>query len=112
MVATFAAETRDRDRAGPFLALTCEETYIEEREVKREGKAETISERKTRACPTGYFPPRTLTVSGTMPVESLHRGIYNIRTYRAKLDIAGEVEWPGPPSSTSYFSEPGRRPTT
>src|SRR5258706_5531203 len=105
VVATFAAETAGPEIvAGPFLALTCEETYIEEREVKREGKAETISERKTRACPTGYFPPRTLTVSGTMPVESLHRGIYNIRTYRAKLDIAGEVEWPGPPSSTSYFS--------
>ena len=105
VVATFAAETSGPEIvAGPFLALTCEESYIEEREVKREGKAETISERKTRACPTGYFPPRTLTVSAAMPVESLHRGIYNIRTYRAKLDIAGEVEWPGPPPSTSYFA--------
>src|SRR5258706_5083261 len=105
VAATFAGETSGPEIvAGPFLALTCEETYIEEREVKREGRAETISERKTRACPTGYFPPRTLTVSGAMPVESLYRGIYKIRTYRAKLDIAGEVEWPGPPVSTSYFA--------
>ena len=105
VVATFAAETSGPEIvAGPFLALTCEETYTEEREIKRGGKAETISERKTRSCPTGYFPPRALSVSGTMPVESLYRGIYKIRTYRAKLDIAGEVEWPGPPSSTAYFS--------
>lgn len=105
VVATFAAETAGPEIvAGPFLALTCEETYVEEREVKRAGKAETISERKTRSCRTGYFPPRTLSVSGTMPVESLYRGIYKIRTYRAKLDIAGEVEWPGPPASTNYFS--------
>ena len=105
VVATFAAETSGPEVvAGPFLALTCEETYVEEREVKRGGKAETISETRTRACPTGYFPPRTLTVSATMPVESKYRGIYKIRTYRAHLDIAGEVEWPAPAQSTAIFS--------
>ena len=105
VIATFASETSGPEIvAGPFLALTCEETYVEEREVKRAGKAETVSETKTRACPTGYFPPRTLAVSGTMPVESLYRGIYKIRTYRANLDFTGDVEWPAAPTSTSHFS--------
>jgi inner membrane protein involved in colicin E2 resistance len=90
--------------AGPFLALTCEETYTEEREIKRDGKAQTVTERKTRACPTGYFPPRTLDVVAQMPVESLYRGIYRIRTYRATLDFSGDVEWPAPPASTPTFS--------
>jgi len=105
VVATFAAETAGPEVvAGPFLALTCEETYTEEREIKRDGKAQTVTERKTRACPTGYFPPRTLDVVAQMPVESLYRGIYRIRTYRATLDFSGDVEWPAPPASTPTFS--------
>lgn len=105
VVATFAAETAGPEVvAGPFLALTCEESFTEEREIKRDGKAETVTERKTRACPTGYFPPRTLNVAASMPVESLYRGIYRIRTYRAALDFSGDVEWPAPPASTPTFS--------
>jgi inner membrane protein len=101
VTAQFAAEsTGPQVVAGPFLALTCEETYVQEREIKRGGNAETIAEQKVRACPTGYFPPRTLKVTGTLPVEDLHRGIYPIRVYRASLEISGEIEWPAPPTST------------
>ena len=32
-----------------------------------------------------------------MPVERRHRGIYEIRLYRASLDIAGEFDWPAVP---------------
>src|SRR4029078_11077089 len=78
--AQFASETAGEQMvAGPFLALTCEESFVEERQVMRAGKAETISERKAGPCPTAYFAPRTLRVQGRMPVESRHRGIYPIR---------------------------------
>jgi inner membrane protein len=93
----FAVETSGpQSIVGPLLALTCEETYTEEREIKRAGKAETVTERKQRACPTGYFTPRSLDVTGTMPVETRHRGIYPIRLYRATLNLAGEFDWPAP----------------
>jgi inner membrane protein len=81
---------------GPLLALTCEETFTEERQVMRAGKAETVSDKRIASCPTGYFTPRELKVTGTLPVESLHRGIYPIRLYRAALEITGEIEWPAP----------------
>jgi inner membrane protein len=93
----FAAETSGAQLvAGPFLALGCEESYVEEREVKRGGKAETVAERKVRPCNTAYFSPRTLEASGRLPVEELHRGIYPIRLYRARLRLQGEIAWPAP----------------
>jgi len=93
----FAAETSGPQTVvGPLLALTCEERYIEEREIKRGGKAETVAESKVRACPTGYFTPRTLTIAGSIPVEVRHRGIYPIRLYRAALELSGEFDWPVP----------------
>ncbi|HTO48261.1 MAG TPA: cell envelope integrity protein CreD [Burkholderiales bacterium] len=96
---SFAAETSGPQTiAGPLLALTCEETYVEERQIMREGKAETVADRKTRPCPTGYFVPRTLEVAGRLPVEARSRGIYPIRLYRAALELAGELDWPPPPS--------------
>jgi inner membrane protein len=99
VVAQFAAETfAQQVIAGPLLALTCEETYVEEREVKRAGKAETVSERKTTACPTVFFPPRTFRATASMPVESRHRGIYPLRLYRAPVSLGGEFAWPAPPA--------------
>jgi inner membrane protein len=98
----FAAETSGPQVvAGPFLAIACEETYSEEREVMRGGKAETISEQKVRACPTVFAPPRVLEASGHLPVEALHRGIYPIRLYRAKLKLTGEIAWPPPPRASA-----------
>src|SRR5262245_33018151 len=98
----FAAETSGPQTiAGPLLALTCEETFTEERQIMRNGKAETVAERKVGACPTGYFTPHTLKVAGSLPVESRHRGIYPIRLYRAGLEITGEIEWPAPPVGNS-----------
>lgn len=93
----FAAETSAAQVvAGPLLALTCEETYVEERQVMRAGKAETLADRKTGPCPTVYFPPRSLRVTGSLPVETRHRGIYPIRIYRSSLALAGEFAWPPP----------------
>lgn len=83
--------------AGPFIAIACEETYVHEREIKRDGKAETVSEKKVRACPTAYVAPRSLDVVASLPVEERHRGIYPIRLYRAKVRVTGEVAWPDPP---------------
>ncbi len=100
VMAQFAAETSaPQTIVGPLLAITCEETYTEERLIMRKNNAETIAEKKTTSCPTGYFPPRSLKVAGKMPVESLHRGIYQIRLYRASIDMAGEFEWPEPVTS-------------
>lgn len=93
----FAVETSGPQViAGPFIALTCEETFNEERQVMRAGKAETVAERKVGPCPTVFVPPRTLRVDGSMPVERRHRGIYEIRLFRASLEIAGEFDWPAP----------------
>ncbi len=82
---------------GPLLALSCEETVNEERVVMRAGKEETLTETKTRACPTAYFTPRTLAVRGDVKVDRLHRGIYPIRLFHAALGLRGEFDWPGPP---------------
>ncbi|QJR13799.1 cell envelope integrity protein CreD [Usitatibacter palustris] len=82
---------------GPLLALQCEETVVVERLVKRDGKDHTLREPVTRDCATHYFPPRTLAITGRVPVETLHRGIYPIRLYRASLAFAGEFEWPAKP---------------
>lgn len=120
VVNAFAAETSGPQLvAGPLLALTCEETYVAEREVMRAGKAETISEKKTRSCPTAFFAPRTFEANASVPVESLHRGIYSIRMYRADLGLRGEFEWPRPAQAegdkvrtwknayvVTYFSDP------
>jgi len=97
VTAQFASETSGpQSIVGPLIAITCEETYVAEREIMRGGKAETISETKTRACPTAFFTPRTFTANSVVPVETLHRGIYSIRTYRAQLEMQGEFEWPQP----------------
>jgi inner membrane protein len=102
---SFARETSGPQTVvGPLLALACEETVVEERVVKRSGKDDTVAEQKTRACPTAYFPPRTLDVAARVPVESRHRGIYPIRLYRAALDFAGEFDWPSPPSQEGAVS--------
>lgn len=100
----FAAETAGpQTLIGPLLALACEETYVEERQVMRAGKAETVSDQKVTACPTGYFAPRTFRAQGSLPVETLHRGIYPIRLYRAALEVSGEFDWPPapPPNGTN-----------
>src|SRR5436190_10072359 len=79
-IAQFALETSGPQViAGPFLALTCEETYTEEREIKRGGKAETVAEKRVAACPTAFIAPRSLDVDASLPVDSRHRGIYPIR---------------------------------
>jgi inner membrane protein len=106
----FAAETSGPQVvAGPFLALACEETYTSEREIMRSGKAETIAEQKVRPCPTGYVSPRSLDVSGQVPVEARHRGIYPIKLYRARLRLAGEIVWPGPPRQEAQRSRVWRQ---
>ena len=68
---TFAEETSGPQAlAGPFLALSCEETYVDERvEHLEDGKSRTVREKKRRACQTGLFLPRELTITGTVPVE-------------------------------------------
>lgn len=102
VVATFASETSGAQViTGPFLAVTCEETYPEERQILRAGKAETIRETKTGPCPTAYFAPRTFRAGAELPVETLHRGLYLIQHYRAKAHWDGELAWPGPPESTA-----------
>jgi inner membrane protein len=99
---SFAAETSGPQvLAGPFLALTCEETYVEERTIhKEEGKPLTVRETRHRPCPTGLFAPKSFAAQGTLPVEQRYRGIFPIRLYRAALEISGDFEWPAAPAST------------
>ncbi|HEY2629057.1 MAG TPA: cell envelope integrity protein CreD [Usitatibacter sp.] len=105
VVTQFAAETSASQLVvGPVLALTCEEAVEVERQVMHGGKAETIRENRTQPCATGYFPPRAFHATASMPVESLHRGIYPIRLYRAKLSLSGDVDWPALPSTNDAVS--------
>src|SRR5262245_32301294 len=47
--------------AGPLLALTCEETYTDERTVYQQGgQPLTVREKKQRPCPTELYLPREL----------------------------------------------------
>jgi inner membrane protein len=97
----FAAETRGEQAiAGPFLALTCEQAWNEERQVMRAGKAETVTERRTGECPTVFIAPKVLRVEASIPVETLRRGIYPIRAFRAETRVQGQVEWPAEPESS------------
>jgi inner membrane protein len=97
--AQFAAETSGPQLvAGPLLAAACEESFKEERQVMRAGKAETVTETRTMACPTGYFVPRIFKADISMPVEARHRGIYSIRMYRAEVGLSAEFGWPEPPA--------------
>ena len=100
VVRQFASETSGPQLvAGPFLAVTCEETYVEERQIMRGGKADTIAETKTKRCPTAFFAPKTFKATAALPVEARYRGIYPIRLYRAELQLGGEFEWPAPPAA-------------
>jgi len=100
VVEGFAAQTSGPQVvAGPFLALSCEETVLVERQVMHEGKAQTVSEPRTNACPTAFFTPRTFSATAHAPVESLHRGLYTIHLYRAELSMDGGFEWPEAPST-------------
>jgi inner membrane protein len=100
VVAQFAAETSAAQVvAGPFLALSCEETVVQERQILRAGKADTVREPLTRPCETAYFAPRTFAATGSAPVESLHRGLYAIRLFHADLSLQGELDWPDAPST-------------
>ncbi|HXF77268.1 MAG TPA: cell envelope integrity protein CreD [Usitatibacter sp.] len=100
VVAQFAAETSGAQViAGPFLALSCEESVVQERQVLRAGKADTVREPVMRACETAYFSPRTFAATASAPVESLHRGLYAIRLYHADISMQGELDWPDAPST-------------
>jgi inner membrane protein len=97
---TFAQETSGPQAiAGPFLALQCRETYVDQRWVyPKNGDPYAVPEKKQRACPTVLYPPKTLRVVGEAPVEARYRGIYPIRLYRAKLELSGAFAVPPPPA--------------
>jgi inner membrane protein len=97
----FAEETSGpQTLAGPFIALTCEETYVHERTQHLEdGKRLTVREKRKRQCPTQLVLPRELTVAGSVPVEGRYRGIYPIRLYRAGLELSGAFALPPPPAA-------------
>ena len=100
VVEQFAAETSGPQVvAGPLLMLTCEETHVEDREVKRGGRAETVTETLVRDCPLAFMAPRVLDATATMQVESRRRGIYPIRLYRAEVTLSATFEWPAPPAA-------------
>lgn len=97
----FAQETSGPQAiAGPFLALQCQETYVDRRWVypKEGGAPSAVTEKKQRACPTVLHLPKTLTITGDVPVEGRYRGIYPIRLYQAKLEFSGSFAVPPAPS--------------
>lgn len=110
VAAQFANETAGPQViVGPFLALTCEETTMQERNVMHAGKAETVREQKVGPCPTEFYGPKTFHASGTLPVDTLHRGLYTIRLYRGHVELDGEFAWPGPPPSDAAASRRWKR---
>jgi inner membrane protein len=86
---TFAAEMGGSQTiAGPFLALTCEESA---------GEPAT-----KRPCPTLLVAPARLDIDARLPVEQRYRGIYPIRLYRASLTFSGEFELPRAAGSRTW----------
>jgi inner membrane protein len=96
----FAQETSGSQAiAGPFLALRCEETYVDRTWVHpKEGPPQAVEKKKLRACPTALVPPKELTIAGEVPVEGRYRGIYPIRLYQATLELSGSFVVPPPPA--------------
>lgn len=103
----FAGETSGAQAlAGPFLALTCEETYVDERVVHQaNGKPLTVRETRQRPCPTRLVLPGELKVEASVPVEQRFRGIYPIQLYRASLALSGTLELPAPPDKGRSWKE-------
>src|SRR5262245_45519295 len=66
----YAAETSGPQAlAGPFLALTCEETYVHEHIIEwKDGKPVREREKRRRPCATGLFQPAQLAVDGEVPL--------------------------------------------
>jgi len=97
----FAEETSGPQAlAGPFLALRCEETYVDKNWVyPKDGNPYAVREKKQRPCQTALFLPQELTIEGSVPVEGRYRGIYPIRLYRAKVELSGTFPVPPPPAA-------------
>lgn len=92
--------------AGPFLALTCEERYVDERIVHQaNGKPLTVREERLRPCPTRLVLPAELKVAASVPVESRYRGIYPIRLYRATVALSGSFQVPAHPSEARAWKD-------
>lgn len=92
--------------AGPFLALTCEETYVDERIVHQaNGAPVTVRETRQRPCPTRLVLPAELEVEAVAPVESRYRGIYPIRLYRAAISLSGSFQLPAQPAEKRAWKE-------
>ena len=92
--------------AGPFLALTCEETYIDERVVHQpNGTPVTVRETRQRACPTRLVLPGELKIEASAPVQQRYRGIYPIRLYRASMALSGRFEVPGQPGDKRLWKD-------
>ncbi|MGH8669413.1 MAG: cell envelope integrity protein CreD [Burkholderiales bacterium] len=104
---TFADQTSGAQAiAGPFLALTCEETYVDERIVHQaSGKPLTVRETRERPCPTRLVLPGGLKVEANAPVEQRYRGIYPIRLYRAKLELSGTFAVPPQPDPARVWKD-------
>jgi inner membrane protein len=103
----FADETSGAQAiAGPLLALTCEETYVDERVVHQaNGKPLTVRETKQRPCPTRLVLPAELKVEASAPVEQRYRGIYPIRLYRASLALSGRFDLAERPGEGRVWKE-------
>jgi inner membrane protein len=101
---SFADETSGPQvLAGPLLALTCEETYVDERVVHQtDGKPVTVREDKQRPCPLGLFLPTHLAIAGNVPLQTRHRGIYPIHLYEAALDLSGKFDVPPAPPQDGF----------
>jgi inner membrane protein len=97
VLAGFAHETSGAQSVvGPLLYATCEATVVERREDARG----TTRSSEVRPCAPGISTPRDLALSASIHVERLHRGIYPINLFRAKLSSHATLQWPAPPRSS------------
>jgi inner membrane protein len=85
----FAMQTSGQQAVlGPFLLLTCERRG---RQVESD-------------CPSQVFAPKVLRVKANVPVETLYRGIYPIRQYKAATQFSGQFEWPSAPTQDTPYA--------
>jgi inner membrane protein involved in colicin E2 resistance len=80
---------RPQALAGPFLALRCEETYVDKNWVYRRPATRTPSARRSSVPARRHCSSPGTDDRRSVPVEGRYRGIYPIRLYRAKVELSG-----------------------
>jgi inner membrane protein len=85
---------KEQNVVGPVLGIPYQYTFKTVKEVPAaDGKVERREVEET-ATAIAYFLPETLSISGNIQTQKLHRGIYEAVVYRAQTVLSGKFAAP------------------